>query len=95
MDGNPEAMNFINHTQPGSLDSGDALTCISTGVEVARLLLRALDADTSMSSSSKTAFGAEAKKLRGWMTAAHRLLDATSDQENYTLDIGSEEGEEA
>jgi hypothetical protein len=82
-----ETMNFANHSKAGSLDSGDALTCISTGVTVARQLLKALAADLSMSSTSKVAFGHPAEQLRAWMIAARQLLSSTDDQTIDTLDI--------
>lgn len=59
-------MNFVNHSSPGSLDSGDALDCITSGIEVARAVLPKLPR-------------AKAAKLAAWIDAAQALLDSTED----------------
>lgn len=83
-------MNFINHTGPNSLDSGDSLECIGTGIEVAGRLLQALEADMNVSSSSREAFGSRADELREWMQASARLLKATEDENEDDEDDAQE-----
>jgi hypothetical protein len=67
-------MNFVNHSGPGSLDSGDALECIRKGIELARALL-SVDWSSNMTEREHTE--AAAAPMRVWVDAAQALIDAT------------------
>jgi hypothetical protein len=71
-------MNFVDHSGPGSLDSGDSMACIERGIEVADELLKVLDADMELSKTSRDAFSKQADALREWKRAASELIDATA-----------------
>jgi hypothetical protein len=67
-------MNFINHSGPGSLDSGDAIECITRGIALARALLAV---DWSICLIERELTERAASPLRAWVDAAQALIDAT------------------
>ena len=73
-------MNFINHSGHCSLDSGDALDCISAGIETITAALATLRADCELSKTSDETFAATIAALEDWKTAAQALLDCTKDE---------------
>lgn len=75
-------MKFVNQSDSGSLDSGDAIDCIRAGIETITAALVTLRADCEQSKTSSETFAATIAALEDWKRNAQALLDYTEPDED-------------